>query len=239
MKKGMVYIYIAALLIGSTAFARADWQLYDDFNSGSSFDPQKWEVDESSAMITVENGRAKFVHQSGNAGDSSYLLLINSPKTITGIKATVTVASCSGEGDVRARIASFIGKIGDDYIYSEHAIRADRTYISSALPRLGPAPDFQYKYDYFWGHFKNPLNYIGLPFTMSTVLYRDHAEYEVEGQGAIEFSFPETLGPTDDYFKGIGTRSNSGVGTCTVYFDDVYIKRESASPANNLLLLED
>ena len=235
MRIWMIFIYVAAILMGTTIYAGAAWQLYDDFNSGS-IDTQKWEIDDSSATITVENGRAKFVHQSEHAGDSSYLLLIENPKTITGIKATLTVESCSG--DVRARMASFIGKIGADYIYSAHEIRADRNYITSSLPLLGPAPDYQYKYDYFWGNFKNPLNYIGLPFTMSMVLHRDHAEYGVEGQGAIELSFPVTLAPTDDHFKGIGTRSNSGVGTCTVYFDDVYIDRQpTASPANNLLLL--
>ncbi len=235
MKKALFFIYIAALLLGTTARARADWQLYDDFNSGS-IDLQKWEIDDSSASITVENGRAKFVHQSGFANDSSFLSIKN-PKTITGIKATVTVESCSG--DVRVRIASFIGKIGDDNVFTEHVIRADRNYISSALPLLGPAPDYHFKYDYFWGHFKNPLDYIGMPFTMSMLVYQDHAEYEVEEQGGIEFSFPVSLLPTDNHFKGIGTRSNSGVGTCTVYFDDVYIYRQSASPANNLLLLGD
>ena len=235
MKKPTVFACIAVLLYGFTAYAQSDWQLYDNFNSGQ-IDPAKWEKDDSSATITVESGRAKFEHLSGFAGDSSYLLLIKNPKSIIGVKATITVQTCSG--DVRSRMASFIGRIGDDYVYSAHEIRADRDYISSSLPRLGPAPDYEYKGDYFWGYFKNPLNYIGLPFTMSMVLYRDHAEYEVEGQGAIEFSFPETLMPTDDHFKGIGTRSNSGVGTCTVYFDDVYVSRQpAASPANNLLLL--
>lgn len=236
MKKAIIFICIAALLLGPTVYAWADWQLYDDFNSGS-IDPQKWEVDDSNATITVENGRAKFVHQSGYANDSSWLSFIKNPKSITGIKAKVTVESCSG--DVRVRLASFIGKIGDDYVYTEHVIRANRNYISSALPLVGPAPDYQYKYDYFWGYFKNPLVYIGLPFTMSMVVHRDHAEYEVEGQGGIEFSFPVTLSPTDDHFKGIGTRSNSGVGTCTAYFDDVYILRQPSSPAGNLLLMDE
>ena len=57
MKKAIIFICIAALLLGSTVYARADWQLYDDFNSGS-IDPQKWEVDDSNATIIVENVRA-------------------------------------------------------------------------------------------------------------------------------------------------------------------------------------
>ena len=112
-------------------------------------------------------------------------------------------------------MASFIGKIGDDYIYTAHEIRADRDYISSSLPVLGPAPDYEYKHNYFWGYFKRPLDYTGTPFAMSMVLSRDHAEYGVEGQGELEFSFPNLLSPTDDFFKGIGTRSESGNGTCT------------------------
>ncbi|MBT8367113.1 MAG: hypothetical protein KJP23_20670 [Deltaproteobacteria bacterium] len=236
MKKSIVITYIALLLSGFTAYAQTNWQLYDDFNSGQ-IDPNKWEIDDSSATITVENGRAKFEHQSGFANDSSYLLLIKNAKTIIGIKATVTVESCSG--DVRARMASFIGKIGDDYVYTAHEIRADRDYISSSLPVLGPAPDYEYKYNYFWGYFKRPLDYTGTPFTMSMVLTKDHAEYGVEGQGELEFSFPNILSPTDDFFKGIGTRSISGNGTCTVYFDDVYILRQPPTPAGNLLLLNE
>jgi hypothetical protein len=136
-------------------------------------------------------------------------------------------------------MASFIGKIGDDYVYTVHEKRADRDYISSSLPVLGPAPDYEYKYNYFWGHFKNPLNYTGTAFTMSMVLSREHAEYGVDGQGELEFSFPDILSPTDDFFKGIGTRSVSGNGTCTVYFDDVYILRQPPTPAGNFLLLNE
>ncbi|MBW2427855.1 MAG: hypothetical protein JRF56_02775 [Deltaproteobacteria bacterium] len=236
MKISIVVTCIALLLFGFTAYAQTNWQLYDNFNSAQ-IDSSKWETDDSSATITVENGRAKFEHKSGFANDSSYLLLIKNPKTIIGIKATVTVESCSG--DVRARMASFIGKIGDDYVYTAHEKRADRDYISSSLAVLSPSPDYAYKYDYFWGHFKNPLNYTGTPFTMSMILSREHAEYDVEGQGELEFSFPNELSPTDDFFKGIGTRSVSGNGTCTVYFDDVYIVRQPPTPAGNFLLLNE
>jgi hypothetical protein len=234
MKKSIVFACIAVLLFGFTAYAQENWQLYDDFNSGQ-IDPQKWEIDDSSATITVDNGRAKFVHQEGYVRDGSYLYITQGLKTIKGIKATITVESCSG--DARANMTSFIGKIGNDYVYSAHEIRADRDYILSILPVLGPAPDYDLKYDYFTGHFKRPLDFLGLPFTMSMVLSRDQANYEVEGQGKLEFSFPNKLSPTDDYFKGIGTMSVSGVGTCTAYFDDVYILRQPLSQAGNLLLL--
>ena len=237
MKKSTVFACIAVLLFGFTANAQSNWQKYDDFNSGQ-IDPAQWDIDDTSATNTVEGGRAKFEHLSGFAGDSSYLLLVKNPKSIIGLKATITVQACSG--DVRPRMASFIGKNGDDYVYSSsHEIRADRDYISLSLPRLGPAPDYVYKIDYFWGHFKRPLAYTGVPFIMSMVLSRDHALYGVEGQGEIAFYFPDKLAPTDDFFKGIGTRSNSGIGTCTVYFDDVYVLRQPPASAGNMLLLDE
>ena len=236
MKISIVFTCIALLLFGFTAYAQTNWQLYDDFNSGQ-IDSSKWDIDDSSATITVENGRAKFMHKSGFPNDSSYLFLIKNPKTIAGIKATITVESCSG--DVRARMASFVGKIGDDNVYTSHEIRADWDYISSSLPVLGPAPDYEYKYDYFWAHFEKPLDYAGKAFTMSMVLTREHAKYGVEEQGELEFSFPNPLSLTDNFFKGIGTRSSSGNGTCTAYFDDVYVLRKPKSQAGTLLLLDE
>jgi len=236
MKKSMVFTCIAMLLLVFPGYAQTDWQLYDDFNSGQ-IDPNKWEIDDSSATITVENGRAKFLHQAGHANDSSYLLITKSLRTIKGLRATIAIESCSG--DVRARISSFIGKIGDDYVYTAHEIRADRDYISSSLSIIGPAPDYEYKKDFYWGYFKKPNVYIGSPFTMSMILSRNQASYGVEGQGELEFSFPNTLSVTDDFFKGIGTRSVSGVGTCTVYFDNIFILRQPIAPTDNLLLLDE
>ena len=236
MKKSMVFTCIAMLLFAIPVCAQTDWQLYDDFSSGQ-IDPNKWEIDDSSATITVENGRAKFVHQQGHANDSSYLLITQMLRTLKGVKATIAIESCSG--DVRARMSSFIGKIGDDYVFTSHEIRADRDYISASLSILGPEPDYEYKKDFYWGHFKRPNVYIGSPFTMSMILSRKQATYGVEGQGELEFAFPNTLSLTDDFFKAIGTRSASGVGTCTVYFDDIYILRQSSAPAGNFLLLDE
>jgi hypothetical protein len=236
MKKSMVFSCIAMLLFIIPGYAQTDWQLYDDFSSGQ-IDPKKWEIDDSSATITVENGRAKFMHQEGHANDSSYLLMTQMLRTLKGVKATIEIESCSG--DVRARMTSFIGKMGDDYVYTAHEIRADRDYISSSLSILGPEPDYQYKKDFYWGHFKRPNVYIGSPFTLSIILSRKQATYAVEGQGELEFTFPNTISPTDDFFKGIGTRSPSGDGTCIVYFDDIYILRQSPVTGSDLLLLDE
>ena len=59
MKISIVFTCIALLLFGFTAYAQTNWQLYDNFNSAQ-IDSSKWETDDSSATITVENGRAKF-----------------------------------------------------------------------------------------------------------------------------------------------------------------------------------
>ncbi len=236
MKKSTLFAYILGLLFGLTANCHAGWQLYDDFNSGQIV-PEKWGIDDSSASITVENSRVKFVHQEGHPNDSSWLKIIQNPETVMGIKAKITVSSCSG--DVRARMTSFTGKIGNNYVYSHCALRPDRGYISSGLAVLESAPDYVYKGDFFWGHFKAPSVIHNTPYTLSMIFSLKNATYAVDGQGELEFTFPYTLSPTDDFFKGIGTRSTSGTGTCTVYFDDVYIYRQPVSPGINLLLLGD
>ena len=235
MKISIVFAFIALLLFGFTAHAQPNWELYDNFDSGQ-IDPQKWETDSTSAIVTVENGRLKVEHLSGIANENGGLIFIRNPKTIFGIKATITVESCSG--DVRARIASLIGKLGNDYAFAAHDIRADRDYISSLVAILGPAPNYEDKGLNFWGRFKNPLDDKSQSFNMSMVLSRDHANYGVEGQGELEYSFPDRLLPTDEYYQFIGTRSLTGVGTCTAYFDDVYILRQPYSPSTNLLLLD-
>lgn len=236
MKVLQMSAFILALILGTKGTCYASWQLYDDFNSGQ-LDPQKWEIDNSSASISVEGGRVKFVHREGNPNDSSYITLILSPELVRGIKATITVTSCSG--DVRARIASFIGKIGEEYVWSETALRPDRTYISTALPVLGPAPDYEYSRDMFWGRFKAPSVIQNTPYTMSMILSIEKAHIRVEGQGEVEYTFPQILSPSDDPFKGIGTRSTSGIGSCTVYVDDVYIYTQPLLSPIHLLLLGD
>jgi hypothetical protein len=234
MRNWLILLVSMLILIGSPGHVLADWQLYDDFSSGS-FDSNKWGIDDSSATISVESGRAKFVHQSGYPGDSSWLEFRN-PAGIVGIKATVTVESCSG--DARARIGGFLGKYGDNTIWTALGIRADRSYLSAEVPVLGPAPDYEYQRDYYWGRFTNPKAIEGSTFTISILFNREQAIFSVENDGTLTFAFPSTLTPTDDPFKGLGTRSNDGFGVCTVYFDDVYVLRKPASSAVNLLLLD-
>ena len=232
MRKKITFLYIlgmSALILCSKVYGQDNWQLYDDFNLGT-IDPNKWDLDDSSAIVTIENGRVKFMHQAGNASDSSWLTITDKPETIIGVKATITVDSC--DGDVLSRIASIFGKLGaSDNAFSEQAIRPDKEYISATVRILGPAPDYKYKSDYYWGHYKFPLGIIGVPFTMSTILSSSNAMYWVEDQGELEYSFLTNLEPLEEgqKFFGLGTRSSSGIGECTVYFDDVYILKKRSS----------
>ncbi len=229
MKKTIIYFNILALsaiILCANVYGQDNWQLYDNFSSGS-VDLNKWIVDESSAIIIIENGRAKFVHQAGNAADSSWLTVSDNPETITGLKATITVESCSG--DVQARIGGFFGKVGSDFAWSHQAIRPYQERIIAAVGILGPEPNYEHKYNYFWGNYKSPLVIIGVPYTLSTILSTSNARYLVDGLGELEYSFPSNLEPLaeGESFIGMGTRSTSGVGDCTVYFDDVYITRKA------------
>ncbi|WP_155315344.1 hypothetical protein [Desulfosarcina alkanivorans] len=119
-----------------------------------------------------------------------------------------------------------------------YEIRGDRDFISSSLAILDPPPEYELRSDFFWGSLEREIPILGQSFTMSMVLSLKQANYEVEGQGGLQFYFPVALEPPDDIFKGIGIRSQSGNGICTVCFDDVYIMRKAGAPAVNLLLLD-
>ena len=110
MKNWLIILNLIVIIFGSTGFAGEDWQLYDDFSSGA-IDTGKWSVDDSSATISIDNGRAKFVH-SGTSGqpDSSWLEFKN-PAMIAGIKATITVEACDGDAlrDIPALQCSYSG----------------------------------------------------------------------------------------------------------------------------------
>jgi hypothetical protein len=71
-------IFMSMLILCSNVCGEENWQLYDDFSSGT-IDESKWYIDDSSAIITVENGRVTFAHQTGYAYDSSWLQLVDSP----------------------------------------------------------------------------------------------------------------------------------------------------------------
>jgi len=255
MKKMICFfsVIIFALIFISAAHGQIGggsgrWKVYDDFNSGS-IDLTKWSVDDSSAMITVENGMVKFVHQAGHPGDSSYLSIIQNPHKITGIKTTVIFDSCIAPlQDVRARLASYMGTIQNDpdtLLWSGFTI--EPFYRKNNYPRLyggiallDISNNYAWLGDLFFGYYYIndstllPTGVMGVPYTLIMEWTIKDVKYtlqrEVEGLGVINYTWDQSLvlekiPDLESAFVGIGTRSNLGLGGCTIYFDNVYIKQ--------------
>jgi hypothetical protein len=215
-------VLFASILFVFTTSSLAGWELYDDFSS-EAIDTQKWNVDNSSADISAENGQAKFVHQSGHPNDSGYLLFNQDPGNIIGIKAKIFIDTCSG--DVRARIAGYGGKVGENHIWSGLQLQPgdQRIYTNSGLE--GPSPDYTWVEDLHYAHFQNPITVTGVSFDLTMEFSSDKITYEVDGLGKIAYKYATSIAAPDDLFRAIGTRSSNGDGPCTVYFDDVYVLR--------------
>ena len=119
MKLFSVKVFVAAVAIfllaaPSVTFAQSTgWVLYDNFNSGK-IDPTKWDIDNSSAAISVENGLLKFVHDANKPNDSSWLIFKKSPAKIKAVKAKVKIRN-DAPGNLRARIGGYLGKTEDNY----------------------------------------------------------------------------------------------------------------------------
>lgn len=220
-----IAVIATTLVLTAEGYAKGQWILYDNFNSGE-IDTNLWTKNENSASISIEGDRTKFAHLSNKANISSWLVFKKDPETIKGIKVKVTVESCTG--DVRARIGSFIGKADSDYVWDELNLQAgiQSPRIYGNLSMLGPLPNLPFLYNLFYGEFIRPLVIIGNTFTITMTFSDNKVTYEVDDLGEIEHKLPEDLSPlTENYFKGIGTRSTNGDGPCVVYFDDVYILR--------------
>ncbi len=228
----LVTVGMISLLWGEAFAGRKNWVLYDDFTSNN-IDTERWIINSISADITVEDGKAKFVHIPGKAGISAWLRIKENPEGVKGIRAKVTVQSCSGPTDVQARVAGFIGKVAEDgqvdYVWDqlilEGATTSPRAFGGLVVLR---ASDYAFRYDLFYGQFVRPVDIVGHTFTLTIIFSEDKVVFEVDGLGEIEHKLPECLihlSTYDNTFKGIGTISASGQGSCTVYFDDVYVLR--------------
>jgi len=222
MTNKLIFMLFTAIIFAFSSSALADWQLYDDFSSGS-IDTGRWNVDDSSATISVENEQAKFIHQGGTTNDSNYLLFNQTPENIIGIRADVFIESCTG--DVRARIAGYSGNVGENHLWSGLQLEPnmERVYASANLE--GPPPNYALLEESFYAQYKTPTTVIGVPFNLTMVFSNDKITYEVDSLGKIAYKYETPIAPTGGDFKAIGTRSTNGDGPCTVYFDNVYILR--------------
>ena len=223
MNRKIVLLSVMILTLGSPMLSfAAGWELYDDFNSGT-LDTQKWNNKSTVSTITIENQRVKIIHNAGFPNESGYLNMTQSPGSILGVRAAITIASCTG--DVRTRIAGHSADIGEDHVWSSLQFQPGSNRIYSASGLEGPAPDYAWIYDTHYGEFKNPLNLLGKTYTASMFFANDGISYKVQGLGEIVYKYGSAVSPVTDPWSAIGTRSTNGDGPCTIYVDNVYVYR--------------
>ena len=222
MIKKLVFVNFTAIIFAFSTSALAGWELYDNFSSGA-IDTQRWIIDDSSATISVENGQAKFIHQSGHPNDSGYLLFNQNPENILGIKTDVVIESCSG--DVQTRIAGYGGKLGENHVWSGILLQPSNQRIHIHTGLEGPPPDYTWVQDLHYAQYQRPIAVTGVSFNLTMVFSNDKITYEVDGIGKIAYKYATTIAPAYNFFRAMGTKSSNGDGPCTVYFDNVYVLR--------------
>lgn len=246
MIKSLIILFIMILVFSVYTPADAGWILYDNFDSDV-IDTEKWRIDDSSADISIENGEVRFSHKQGYKRVSSWLIIIDNPQNVIGIRTQIRIESCNGE--VRGRAGGWVGKLGENLLWSSIRARPDKGTVETNINLTSPAPMYQQIHKIFFGHFlqndDNPMDITGKTFILELKFSPDKVVFKAEevdantmSYGEIIFKHPVTVGPNAEHFKGIGTRSNKGEGPCLVYFDDVYVYRRAPSAAINTLLLD-
>jgi hypothetical protein len=244
----LVSVFLGVMIVNSAYAQVYQWMPYDNFNSGV-IDPKKWDIDSSSATISIENGKAKFVHNPGFPGDNAWLEIRKGITNVWGIKATIQFESCTALApdytDVRARVGANIGveaATPTNRIWATLGI--EPYYNNNTYPRLYgfidvfntiPSPDELIAY-LFYGYFPREIGEIpddvfGIPFTITEEWTAKSVRFTVANKGKTTYNYDKTyrVKPITDATKafiGIGTVSDIGLGTCTVYFDDVYVLRK-------------
>jgi len=218
MKTFLAFLF--SMLLGFSSYAAAGWELYDDFEQGT-IDSQKWIKDESCGTISVENGKAKFAHAPGHPNDSLYLLFSKNTANISGIKATITVASCTG--DVRTRIAGYSGMIDENYLWTGIQFEPITSRIYNSIAVEGPPPNYEGLYQLHYSEYRNPIQIIGETFESQILFSNDGVSFKADSLGKLTYKFTDEVSATDYFFRAIGTRSTKGQGPCVVYFDNVYV----------------
>ena len=243
-----VAVVLGVMIVNSVSAQTYVWKKYDDFNSGV-IDPQKWDIDSSSATISIENGKAKFVHNPGFPGDNAWLEINKGITNVWGIKATIQFESCTAPApdytDVRARFGAIIGMEAanpTNRIWASLGI--EPYYQNNTYPRLYgfidvfhliPSPDelITYLFDSYFPRETGevPNDVIGIPLTITEQWTAKSVKFTVTNKGKITYNYDKTykvkpITVAAQAFVGIGTLSDSGLGTCTVYFDDVYVLRK-------------
>ena len=223
MKKylyGLVVIVSLAIITMLPAQGYARWVLYDDFEEDE-INTELWDVIERTATISIENGKAKFIHNSTQPNVANWLAFKN-PDQIKAVRVTVRVDSdpC---GDVRSRIGGAAWEDNEgNYLWQIIQIRDQYERIEGWIGAytLGDA----LAYTLFYPQFRYPIDIKGKDFTIEIYFGKRMIEFKVLGLGSTIFIPQQRLFRYDAPFKGIGTR-NGFFENCdfTVYFDDVYV----------------
>jgi len=247
MKKiTLMFVIAFAMLFIGWDVSYADWYLYDNFDDGSEIiNPNRWDIqNDTNISITIEDGRAKFVHNP-NAGvsNSSFLVFNQSPESIKAVKLKLSVMGpCTG--DVRGRVAGWFGKFRHEdsyepysYLWSEMSLETDKEVISGRC--YMSKHDFSDYHKLFWGKLWTELIYENEYEITISLPNEQQVTYSMvdihEPRGKMTFTPPKEVFPTDDHFKGIGTISETGEGGCVVFFDEVYVLRDEDCQDINLV----
>ena len=246
MRRAFISVLVVAFTILFTTGAYAEWVLYDNFDNYTDIDEMKqsgkWNIGSASAnraTFSIESGRLKIVHPPGSTTISAWAELIQQPNKIKGIRTTMEVESW--DGDVRARIGSFVGFLKNNpnhQVWYEMALRHFYpTWVSGSMEFvrgyssvLDASASFAWQYDLFYtelGAWKHPV-IAGTPYEITAKFDVKNAYFEVNDPpdlGKVNFSYVESISKLENPFIAIGTRSATADGTCVVYIDDVYIYR--------------
>ena len=217
-------IVMSLMILPGTSFAA--WVLYDNFNSGV-IDATKWNIDNSSATITVEGGRVKFNHRTGTANDSAWLSINRNPRGVKGVRVDMFIVSSTGN-ETRARIGTQPGFASNGKrLWQQWQANSGRRRLDGMVSVHDS--NWNWLQSLMWHEQKNPTQLVGKRLTMSTTtnLSRRYFSFAAAWPGIVEFKSRENLSAyiNSNPFWGIGTRTNSAAGSIVVFFDNVFVLR--------------
>ena len=87
-----------------------------------------------------------------------------------GIKATVTVASCTG--DVRARISGHLGVLDGDNLWTAIQVQPERNRIYNVISAEDPQT-YESPYVLHFSAYKSPIDILGQEFNLTMLFSND------------------------------------------------------------------
>jgi hypothetical protein len=196
------------------------------FRNRGYIDPEKWDIDDSSATITIDNGKARFDHDLNKPDDSSWLIFKKYPERIRAVMVTIRVAEPGGdEADLAGRVAGWVGRDSDgNYLFNQLRVRNSYERIDCWAGALETTSSQDFVYEAFFAFFERPIPIVNKNYAVTMYFSPYELKFSASKLGTISHKLPKSLYKSDDFFKGIGTRSfTATTGTGVVYFDNVYV----------------